>query len=105
MQRHLRTRLNAHSRTRWSQAGPVEVRFRAGFAYVAAQLKDEGEPVPLCHLRFTGTLHTWDFALYLASNGKYEDNYLPSGLPASSPEDCLTCAGGLYLDTPAAEWH
>lgn len=99
MQHHLRNRLNTHAGVRWPQVQAVEVRFRAGFAYVAAQLKDEDEPVPLCRLRFTGALHTWGFALYLASTGKYEDNFLPSGLPAGSPEDCLTCAGDLYLDT------
>ncbi|MEV6675228.1 hypothetical protein [Streptomyces sp. NPDC051162] len=101
MQRHLRNRLNAHAGAHWPQVQSVEVRFRAGFAYVAAQLKDSGEPVPLCRLRFTGALHTWGFALYRASTGRYEDNFLPSGLPASSPEDCLTCAGLLYLDGPA----
>jgi len=31
----------------------------------------------------------------------YQDNFLPTGLPFGSPEDCLDCAGGLYLDTPA----
>ncbi|MFF5563204.1 hypothetical protein ACFY7Z_29870 [Streptomyces sp. NPDC012623] len=101
MQRHLRNRLSAHATARWPQVASVEVCFRAGSAYVEAQLKDKDEPVPLCRLRFTGVLHTWGFALHLASTGKYEDNFLPSGLPAGSPEDCVTCAGDLYLDTPA----
>ena len=101
MQHHLRNRLTAHARTRWPQVESIGVRFRVGFAYVDAQLKGEDDPVPLCRLRFTGALHTWGFALYLASSGKYDDNFLPSGLPAGSPEDCLTCAGDLYLDTPA----
>lgn len=100
MQRHLRNRLNAHARVRWPQVESIQVRFRAGFAYVAARLKDEEDPVPLCRLRFQGVLHTWGFALYLASTGKYEDNVLPSGLPFGSPEDCLACAGDLYLDAP-----
>ncbi|MEU3734180.1 hypothetical protein AB0E81_33030 [Streptomyces sp. NPDC033538] len=101
MQRHLRNRLNAHATARWPQVDSVEVRFRSGFAYVEAQLKDKDGPVPLCSLRFTGVLHTWGFALHLASTGKYEDNFLSSGLPAGSPEDCVTCVGDLYLDTPA----
>ncbi len=102
MQRHLHHRLTVHARTLWPQVESVQVRFRAGFAYVAVELKGEDEPVPLCRLRFTGALHTWGFALYLASSGKYEDNFLPSGLPAGSPEDCITCAGALYLDSPPA---
>lgn len=101
MQHHLRQRLTEHARSRWPQVGDVEVRFRAGFAYVSAELKDEAEPLPLCRLRFTGVLHTWGFALYLASSGKYEQNFLPTGLPGGSPEECLDCAGGLYLDEAA----
>ncbi|MFJ9948266.1 hypothetical protein [Kitasatospora sp. NPDC091207] len=55
----------------------------------------------MCLLRFSGRLHTRGFALHLAGTGTYEDNVLPSGLPAGSPEDRLTRAGGRYLDTPA----
>jgi predicted kinase len=74
----------------------ITVRFRAGFAYLAAELPGE-KSLPLCRLRFTGVLHTWGFALYLASNDSYLDNILPSGLPAGSPEEALDCAGDLYL--------
>ena len=100
MQHHLRRRLDRHARACWPRVDAITVRFRAGFAYVAAELRG-GESLPLCRLRFTGALHTWGFALYLASRGGYQDNYLPTGLPVGSPEDCLDCAGGLYLDTPA----
>ncbi|MCX5320030.1 hypothetical protein ABZT45_22425 [Streptomyces sp. NPDC005356] len=64
------------------------------------ELPGEEEPLPLCRLRFTGVLHTWGFALYLASRGKYEDNFLPTGLPFGSPEDALDCACGFYLGDP-----
>lgn len=101
MQHHLRVRLNAHAKDRWPQLARVEVRFRTGFAYVSGELND-GEQIPLCRLRFTGVLHTWGFALYLASHGTYQDNILPTGLPLGSPEDCLDCACYLYLgDQPA----
>ena len=100
MQHHLRRRLNARAGERWPQLARVRVRFRAGFAYVDGELKN-GEQLPLCRLRFTGVLHTWGFALYLASRGGYQDNVLPSGLPVGSPEECLDCACGLYLDSPA----
>lgn len=97
MQHHLRQRLTEHARSRWPQVEAIEVRFRSGFAYVAAELKGEEGPVPLCRLRFGGVLHTWGFALYLASGDKYEQTFLPTGLPAGSPEECLDCAGDLYL--------
>ncbi|WP_327111500.1 hypothetical protein OG206_01975 [Streptomyces sp. NBC_01341] len=101
MQHHLHVRLNARTKDRWPHLARVEVRFRTGFAYVRGELKD-GEQIPLCRLRFTGVLHTWGFALYLASRDKYEDNFLPTGLPFGSPEDCLDCACYLYLgDQPA----
>ena len=38
-----------------------------------------------------------DFALYLYSSGKYEDQILPTGGFAGSPEDALDCACNLYL--------
>lgn len=62
MQHHLRQRLNRHARARWPHVEAIVVRFRAGSAYVAAELTDEGS-LPLCRLRFTGVLHTWGFAL------------------------------------------
>jgi hypothetical protein len=100
MQRHLSHRLNARAKERWPQLTRVQVRFRAGFAYVAGELPDEEETLPLCRLRFTGVLHTWGFALYLASRDKYENNFLPTGLPFGSPEEALDCACGLYLGDP-----
>ncbi|QEV29953.1 ATP-binding protein [Streptomyces coeruleorubidus] len=100
MQHHLRQRLNRHARECWPQVEAITVRFRTGFAYVAAELPGE-ESLPLCRLRFTGVPHTWGFALYLAGNDSYRDNVLPSGLPAGSPEEALDCAGGLYLNALA----
>jgi hypothetical protein len=102
MQHHMRHRLNRHGRERWPHVDAITVRFRAGFAYVAAELPNE-QSLPLCRLRFTGVLHTWGFALYLASNDSYKNNILPSGLPAGSPEEALDCAGDLYL-TALAIW-
>ncbi len=101
MQHHLRVRLNEHAKTRWPGLARVEVRFRAGSAYIDG-VEAGGEVLRLCRLRFTGVLHTWGFAIYLASRDGYEDNYLPSGLPVGSPEEALDCACGLYLADPSA---
>ncbi|WP_406491668.1 hypothetical protein OG936_00360 [Streptomyces sp. NBC_00846] len=100
MQHHLRQRLNTRARERWPQLSGVQVRFRTGFAYVTGQLPGEEDPLPLCRFRFTGVPHTWGFVLYLASQGTYQDNFLPTGLPFGSPEEALDCACGLYLGDP-----
>ncbi|MFE9820426.1 AAA family ATPase [Streptomyces sp. NPDC005773] len=100
MQHHLRQRLNRHARDRWSHVDAITVRFRAGFAYVAAELPNVPS-LPLCRLRFTGVRHTWGFALYLAGNDSYRDTILPSGRPAGSPEEALDCAGDLCLNALA----
>ena len=100
MQHHLRRRLNRHARACWPHVDAITVRFRTGFAYVAAELPGE-QCLPLCRLRFTGVLHAWGFALYLAGTDSYQDTILPSGLPAGSPEEALDCAGDLYLNALA----
>ncbi|MFC9341532.1 AAA family ATPase [Streptomyces sp. NPDC057020] len=99
MQHHLRQRLDRHARERWPHVDAITVRFRAGFAYTAAELPGEWS-LPLCRLRFTGVLHTWGFAIYIASNDSYRDNILPSGLPVGSAEEALDCAGNLYISVP-----
>lgn len=101
MQHHLRHRLGEHAAKRWPQLSGVQVRYRAGFAYVEAVMPD-GDLQPLCRLRFNGVLHTWGFAVYLASRDGYQDSVLPSGLPIGSPEEALDCACGLYLNDPTA---
>lgn len=96
MRHHLRRRLNRHARERWPHVDAITVRFRTGFAYVAAELPG-GESLPLCRPRFTGAPHAWGFALHLAGSDSCRDDILPSGLPAGSPEEALDRAGDLCL--------
>ncbi|GGQ47137.1 hypothetical protein GCM10010187_76660 [Actinomadura coerulea] len=100
MQRHVLRRLNRHALECWPHVDAITVRFRQGFAYVAAEFPGE-ERLPLCRLRFNGGLQTWGFALYLGGNKAYRDQLLPSGLPVGSPEEALDCAGDLYLSALA----
>lgn len=58
--------------------------------------------LPLCRLRYGGSANRWGFAIYRASHNDYQDNILPTGQFAGSPEDALDCACGLYLNDPAA---
>ena len=97
----LQQRLNARARDRWPALTKVTVRFRAQFAYIDAHLPD-GEVLPLCRLRYSGSASSWGFAVYLASKDGYEESILPNGQFTGSPEDALDCACGLYLNDPTA---
>ena len=97
----LQQRLTAHARTRWPRLAGIEVRYRAGFAYIDAELPD-GDRIPLMRLRYQRSAHLWGFAIYLASRDGYEDSLLPSGCPVGSPQEALDCACGLYLNDPTA---
>jgi hypothetical protein len=57
----------------------------------------DGTVQPLIRLRYGGSARSWGFGLYLASSGRYENQILPSGSAAGSPEEALDCACGLYL--------
>jgi hypothetical protein len=94
-------KLNARARDRWPALAHVDVRFRGRFAYVAGRLPD-GEVLPLCRLRYSGSASLWGFALYRASHDDYEDTFLPTGDTAGSPEEALDCACDLYLTDPTA---
>ena len=75
------------ARTRWPQPWPaVNIRYHGMFAYIGGQLAD-GTTLPLCRLRYNSSAHIWGFAIYQASRDGYEDNILPSGLPAGTPPE------------------
>jgi hypothetical protein len=97
----LRQRLTAHARDRWPQLTDVSVRYHGAFAYVDGQVPG-GITLPLFRLRYSGSAHTWGFAIYLASSDSYQDSILPTGYPAGTPQEALDCACGLYLADPTA---
>lgn len=99
----LQYRLTARARERWPALAGVQVRFRAGFAYVDGVLAD-GDILKLCRLRYAGYANQWGFAIYRASHNDYEDSYLPTGTMAGTAEDALDTACGLYLGDPTA-WN
>jgi len=83
----LEARLDERARATWPQLQRLHVRHRGAFAYVEAELADS-ERVKLMRLRYSGAVGRWGFALYLASNERYEDSLLLAGTPA----DALDCA-------------
>jgi hypothetical protein len=92
----LQQRLTRHAKHRWPSLPAVQVRYRAGFAYIDADLPD-GDRIPLMRLRYQRSAHLWGFAIYLASHDSYQDSVLPNGQPTGTAEDALDCAGDLYL--------
>src|SRR5437667_8878999 len=92
----LQQRLTRHAHARWPTLAGIEVRYRAGFAYVDAKLPD-GDRIPLMRLRYHRSAHLWGFAIYLASHDGYQDSVLPDGNPIGTAQDALDRAGNLYL--------
>ena len=100
-QTSLQQRLSQRARERWPELAGVQIRYRAGFAYVDGVLAD-GEQLKLCRLRYAGSASQWGFAIYRASHDDYEDSYLPTGFMGGTAEDALDTACGLYLGDPTA---
>ena len=97
----LEQKVAARAKERWPQLSAVQVRHRAGFAYLDAVHAD-GTIQPLCRLRYGGSANQWGFAIYRASHDDYQPNTLPSGYPVGTPQEALDCACGLYLGDPTA---
>jgi len=97
----LQQRLSERAQQRWPTLSEVQVRYRAGFAYVDGLLND-GQVLALCRLRYAGSARDWGFAIYRASHQDYEDSYLPTGDTSGLAEDALDTACGLYLGDPTA---
>jgi hypothetical protein len=100
-QTSLRQRLTERARERWPQLAQIQVRYRAGFAYVDGVLTD-GDQLRLCRLRYAGSASQWGFAIYRASHDDYQNSYLPTGSMGGTAEDALDTACGLYLGDPTA---
>ena len=97
----LSQRLTTRARERWPALKRVNVRCRAGFAYIEGVLPND-EILKLCRLRYAGSASQWGFAIYRASHEDYEDSYLPTGYRGGTAEDALDTACGLYLNDPTA---
>jgi hypothetical protein len=95
----LEYRLGARRQTHWLQLASIAVRHRANFTYVDGILPD-GTTLKLCRLRYVGSAHNWQFAIYRASHDDYQDSIFPTGLPIGTCEDAFDLACGLYLGEP-----
>ena len=97
----LEQRLRARARERWPQIASLQIRHRGVFSYVDATLTD-ATTLKLCRLRYVGSAHDWQFAIYRASHDDYDESVFPTGLPIGTCQDALDTACGLYLNDPTA---
>jgi hypothetical protein len=97
----LEQRLRARARERWPQIASLHIRHRGNFSYIDATLTDD-TTLKLCRLRYVGSAHDWQFAIYRASRDDYGESVFPTGLRAGSCQDALDTACGLYLNDPTA---
>ena len=84
----LTQRLSTRARERWPELARISVRHRGSFSYVDGVLTD-GTTLRLCRLRYTGSAHSWGFAIYRASHDDYDESFFPTGLPTGTCEDAL----------------
>ena len=97
----LEQRLRARARERWPQITNLQIRHRGGFSYIDATL-DDATTIKLCRLRYVGSAHQWQFAIYRASHDDYDESVFPTGLPIGTCQQALDTACGLYLNDPTA---
>jgi hypothetical protein len=97
----LEQRLRARARERWPQIASLQIRHRGNFSYVDATLTD-ATTLKLCRLRYVGSAHDWQFAIYRASHDDYDESVFFTGLPIGTCQDALDTACGLYLNDPTA---
>jgi hypothetical protein len=97
----LEQRLAARARERWPQIASLHVRHRGAFSYIDATLTGTTS-LKLCRLRYVGSAHQWQFAIYRASHDDYDESVFPTGLPVGTCQQALDTACGLYLNDPTA---
>ena len=97
----LEQRLRARARERWPQIASLQIRHRGAFSYIDATLTD-ATTLKLCRLRYVGSAHNWQFAIYRASHDDYDESVFFTGLPVGTCQDALDTACGLYLNDPTA---
>src|SRR5262249_53042481 len=97
----LEQRLRAGAPERWPQIAGLQIRHRGTFSYVDATLTDTST-LKLCRLRYVGSAHDWQFAIYRASHDDYDESVFFTGLPVGTCQDALDTACGLYLNDPTA---
>ena len=70
-------------------------------SYVEATLTD-ATALKLRRLRYVGSAHQWQFAIYRASHDDYDESIFLHRPAIGTCQDALDTACGLYLNDPTA---
>ena len=74
----------------------------AGPSATSTATLTDATTLKLCRLRYVGSAHQWQFAIYRASHDDYDESFFPTGLPIGTCQQALDTACGLYLNDPTA---
>lgn len=96
----LEQRLRARARERWPQITSLQIRHRGAFSYVDATLADAATMLKLCRLRYVGSAHHWQFAIYRARHDDYDESIFPTGLPIGTASKHSTPPAASTSTTP-----
>ena len=61
---------------------------------------DDATTLKLCRLRYVGSAHHWQFAIYRDSHDDYDESVFPTGLLVGTCQQALDTARALYLNDP-----
>jgi hypothetical protein len=92
---NLERRLQQHRQQHWPNLTHLSIRYRANFAHITAD--PDGDPLPLCRLRYLATPTTGDSLSTSPAETPTKNSLLPTGTFTGTPEDALDCACNLYL--------
>ena len=95
----LEQRLRTRASERWPQIASLQIRHRGSFSYIDATLTD-ATALKLCRLRYVGSAHQWQFAIYRASHDDYDESVFPTGLPIGTCQDASTPLAASTSTTP-----
>jgi hypothetical protein len=95
----LHLRLAQRARQRWPALTDVQMRYRAGFAYVDGLLTD-GAVLPLCRLRYLGSASIWGFVIYRASTTTTKTTSYPAAHRPAAPRKLSTAPAASTSTTP-----
>jgi hypothetical protein len=70
-------RITAHIARGWPRIGPLEVRFRGRYCYVAVALPGHRQPTPFLRPRWQGSPDEWAIGIYEATTEQYSENEFP----------------------------
>jgi hypothetical protein len=95
----LEQRLRTRARERWPQIAGLQIRHCGAFSYIDATLTDV-TALKLCRLRYVGSAHYWQFAIYRASHDDCDESVFPPACPSAPASKPSTTPAASTSTTP-----